>query len=84
MAKAGDRKSLRRLRSHPAWITFAGKSHGYDCHLLDISKDGAKLLADIVAPVGSRFYLSAAENASEQKVCEIIWQKNRIFGIRFV
>jgi hypothetical protein len=82
--KTNRRKRLRRARSHPAWITFVGKVGGYECRVLNASKDGARLLAEIVAPIGARFYLSAASNALDRKECEVTWQKDRMVGIRFV
>ena len=61
-----------------------GKVRGHDCSVLDVSNDGAKLLADILAPIGTRLYLSAASNALDRKECEITWRKNRMFGVKFI
>ncbi len=65
-------------------MTFVGKTKGHDCQVLEISSDGAKLLADIVAPTGARIHLSADRNVPDHRECEVVWQKNRIFGVRFV
>ena len=65
-------------------MTLAGKSRGHDCRVLEISRDGAKLLADVVAPTGTIIHLSADENDPDRKECEVIWQKNRMLGVKFV
>jgi PilZ domain-containing protein len=65
-------------------MAFVGKSSCHDCRVLEISRDGAKLSADIVAPIGARLYLSATPSGPNRKECEVVWQKNRILGVRFV
>ena len=40
-------KLLRRTRQHPSWITFENNLQSHECQILDISADGAKLVADI-------------------------------------
>jgi hypothetical protein len=53
------RRLVRKTRYHDAWITFDDNFQSYECKLLDISADGAKLVAEIDALVGSSFKLSA-------------------------
>lgn len=78
-----QRKSPRRLRGHPASIRFVGKVRDHECRVLDLSRDGAKLLADIIAPIGSKLYLSSSPHAHDGKECEVTWRKNRMVGVRF-
>jgi hypothetical protein len=82
--KDNHRKRSRRSRSHLACITFAGEARCIDCNVVDISADGAKLLSNIVAPAGTRFYLSNDPTSLERKECLVIWQRNRTLGVKFV
>jgi hypothetical protein len=51
--------------------------------MLDISADGAKLVADIAGPIGSMFRLSSVPQAVVRKSCEVVWQKGRTIGVKF-
>jgi hypothetical protein len=82
--KTNQRKSPRRMRGHPAWISFEGKVGGHGCRVLDRSREGAKLLADVVTPIGSRLFLSSNPHAVDRRECEVTWQKNRVVGVRFL
>jgi hypothetical protein len=84
MPKEYHRKSRRHFRNHQAWMTFVGKSDSFDCRVLEVSQDGAKLLADIVAPVGTRLHLSPTPNVANGKKCEVVWKKGRTLGVKFV
>jgi hypothetical protein len=82
--KTNQRKSPRRMRGHAAWISFADKVGCHDCRVLDLSQEGAKLLADVVTPIGSRLFLSSEPRRFDRRECEVMWQKNRTVGVRFV
>jgi hypothetical protein len=51
------RRLLRRTRNHSSWISFDRSVKSFECQVLDISADGAKLVADIAGPIGSKFRL---------------------------
>jgi hypothetical protein len=53
------RHLIRMTRYHGAWITFDDNVQSYECRVLDISGDSARLVARIDAPLGSSFKLSA-------------------------
>jgi hypothetical protein len=77
------RRLRRRTRQHEAWITFDRGIQSYECQVLDISADGAKLLADIVAPIGTTFRLSNVPQAVVRWSCEVVWRKGRTIGVKF-
>jgi hypothetical protein len=51
--------------------------------MLDVSADGAKLVADIEAPIGSTFQLSVVPKGIVRRECEVVWRKGRALGVRF-
>jgi hypothetical protein len=78
------RRLIRRTRQHEAWITFDRGVQSFECQVLDISTDGAKLVTDIDAPIGTLFRLSAVPQAVVRRRCEVVWRKGRTVGIKFV
>jgi PilZ domain len=56
-AQKQRRRLIRRTRQHEAWITFDRGVQSFECQVLDISADGAKLVTDIDAPIGTLFPL---------------------------
>ena len=45
--------------------------------------DGAKLVTDIDAPIGTMFRLSAVPQAVVRRRCEVVWRKLRTIGVKF-
>jgi hypothetical protein len=83
-AQKQRRRLIRRTRQHEAWITFDRGVQSFECQVLDISADGAKLVTDIDAPVGTMFRLSAVPQAVVRRRCEVVWRKGRAVGIKFI
>ena len=77
------RRLIRRTRNHSSWISFDRSVKSFECQVLDISADGAKLVADIAGPIGSMFRLSAVPQAVVRKSCEVVWRKGRTIGVKF-
>jgi hypothetical protein len=77
------RRLLRRTRQHEAWITFDRGVQSFECQVLDISSDGAKVVTDVDAPIGTRFRLSAVPQAVVRRSCEVVWRKGRTIGVKF-
>jgi len=85
MPHAEQRRRLpRRARHRSSWITFENDIRSYECQLLDVSADGAKLTADIDARIGSMFQLSVVPHAVVRQRCEVVWRKGRTIGVKFV
>lgn len=77
------RSSARKVRRHSAWITLGGDI-GYECQVVDISADGAKLISDADPRIGSSLTLSASPHATVRRPCEVVWRRGRQLGVRFV
>jgi hypothetical protein len=84
--KQQRRRLLRRTRQHQSWITFENNLQSHECQILDISADGAKLVADINAPIGASFRLSAVPQGVVRRLsCSMyvmsIYQIPSIFAV---
>ena len=77
------KRDPRKKRSHLAWITFDNDIRSYECHVLDVSAGGAKLVADIDVTIGSSFRLSVAPKSLVRKPCEVVWRRGRQIGVMF-
>jgi PilZ domain len=77
------RSSTRKARDHGAWITMDGDVRSHECHVLDVSARGAKLVADLDAQVGSSLRLSIARQSIVRKPCMVVWRKGRQIGVTF-
>jgi hypothetical protein len=82
--KQQRRRLTRRIRQHRSWITMENDIQRHECRVLDVSSDGAKLLADIDVPIGSTFRLSVGPEAAVRRKCEVLWRKGRMIGAKFL
>ncbi len=78
------RSVTRKARNHGAWITLDGDVRSHECHVLDVSAGGAKLIVDIDTPIGSLFRLSVAPHSIVRRPCQVVWRKGRQVGVTFL
>jgi hypothetical protein len=59
-----QKREPRRARQHTAWwLTFDDDFVSHECQVLDVSLNGAKLIAEIGVKIGNRFRLSTVPHA---------------------
>ncbi len=76
------KRDVRRRRHQWAWVTFDGKPSVHECRVFDVSENGAKIVIDVVAEIGTRFGLALVPHHPRQ--CEIVWRRGKTLGIKFV
>jgi hypothetical protein len=81
-SKPGLKREVRRRRHQWAWVTLEGEATVHDCRVFDVSQNGAKLVIDVAAEIGTRFELALVPHHPRR--CEIIWRRGRTLGIKFV
>jgi hypothetical protein len=52
------KREPRRARQHAAWIMFDDDFVSHECQILDVSLNGAKLVAEIGVAIGNKLRLS--------------------------
>jgi PilZ domain-containing protein len=77
------KREPRRARQHTAWLTFDNDFVSHECQVLDVSLNGAKLVAKIDVAIGSTFKLSTAPHALVRQRCEVVWRRGKMFGVMF-
>jgi hypothetical protein len=77
-------REVRRVRHVSAWIVLTGRAD-QECQILDISKNGAKLVVGgIPSQVPEKFELAFVETATKRQACEVIWRRGKMIGVHFV
>jgi hypothetical protein len=56
----------------------------HECQVLDVSLNGAKLIAEFDVAIGSTFKLSTIPDALVRQRCEVVWCRGKTFGVKFV
>ncbi len=76
------KREARRRRHQWAWVTLEGEATLRDCRVFDVSQNGAKVVIDMAAEIGTRFGLALTPHSP--RLCEIVWRRGRTLGIKFV
>jgi len=79
-----QKREPRRARRQSAWIMFDDDFVSHECQVLDVSLNGAKLVAEIEVAIGSTFKLSTVPHALVRQRCEVVWCRGKMFGVTFV
>jgi hypothetical protein len=80
-----QKREPRRARQHTAWwLTFDDDFVSHECQVLDVSLNGAKLIAEIGVKIGNRFRLSTVPHAVVRQRCEVVWCRGKMFGVKFI
>jgi hypothetical protein len=79
-----QKREPRRARRQSAWIMFDDDFVSHECQVLDVSLNGAKLVAEIDVAIGSTFKLSTVPHALVRQRCEVVWCRGKMFGVTFV
>jgi hypothetical protein len=82
LSKPRLKREARRRRYQWAWVTLEGNATVHDCRVLDVSQNGAKVITDMAAEIGTRFGLALVPYRPRQ--CEIVWRRGRTLGIKFL
>jgi len=82
LSKLKLKRETRSRRHQWAWVTLEGNVIVHDCRVLDVSQNGAKVVIDVAAEIGTRFGLALVPHQPRQ--CEIVWRRGRALGIKFV
>jgi len=76
-------REVRRARRLSAWIVLAGQAD-QECHVMDISRNGAKIIVGTSSQVPQKFDLAFTQTASKRQACEVIWRRCKMIGVQFV
>jgi hypothetical protein len=76
----GSRKSIQQY----GWLNFEGSFAARQCTVIDLSDSGAKITADDPSPVRTKLRLSFSRDVRTGRPCEVVWQRGKTFGVKFI
>jgi hypothetical protein len=74
-------REVRRARHLSAWIKVQDRATT-ECQVMDISNNGAKIVAATALAVPNRFQLAFFQG-DQTRTCEVIWRHGKVFGVKF-
>jgi hypothetical protein len=76
------KREVRRARHLSAWIIQAGNDD-QECQVMDISKNGAKIITAMPSQVPDRFELAFKQGDGERRLCDVVWRRGKTIGVQF-
>ena len=79
-----QREPRRQMNGRPARLLPGGGTTELDCAVLDIAPGGARIVTDAELDVGDRFGLALVATHSKRQRCEVVWRREKTFGVKFL
>ena len=78
-----QREPRRELRKRPTWMTVDDGVTRIECHILDVSPGGAKVVTDAALEIRDSFELALVPEHATRQSCEVVWRRGRTYGVKF-
>ncbi len=83
LARARKTRGARKSVQQPGWLVFEGSFAARPCTVIDLSDRGAKVEAGDLARSGQAC-LALSRDVRTGRPCEVVWQRGKTFGVKFV
>ena len=84
MAPARKTRGTRKSIQQAGWIVFEGSFAARPCTVVDLSDAGAKITAADPSPVRTKLRLAFSRDVRSGRPCEVVWQRGKTFGVKFI
>jgi hypothetical protein len=84
LARARKTRGARKSVRQPGWLIFEGSFAARPCTVIDLSDSGAKIEAVDVGAVPAKLRLALSRDVRTGRPCEVVWQRGKTFGVKFV
>ena len=84
MAGATRKREARKSLHQSGWITLDGGFAARPCVVQDMSTTGAKITIDDPNVLPGKLRLAFARDARTGRNCEVVWQRGKMIGVKFV
>jgi PilZ domain len=74
-------REVRRSRNLTALI-FTDGAMTTECHLLDVSHHGAKVVVEMPSLIPNQYELAFSLSNNKRR-CEVVWRRNKVLGVKF-
>ena len=79
-----QREPRRQMNGRPARLMLGDGSTELECSVLDVAPGGARIVADAALEVGDHFTFSLVAAHNRRQRCEVVWRRDRTFGVKFL
>jgi hypothetical protein len=79
-----QRRSIREHVDFPAWIDIGDNSQPRNCTVLDVSEDGARIMASYLAELPKEFWLVLSKDRTRRRHCQIVWRSDTQAGLKYL
>jgi hypothetical protein len=84
LSRARKTRSTRKSVQQPGWLIFEGSFAARPCTVVDLSDSGAKIQAGDPTPVRTKLRLAFSRDVRTGRPCEVVWQRGKTIGIKFI
>jgi hypothetical protein len=84
LSRARKTRGARKSVQQSGWLIFEGSFAARPCTVLDLSATGAKIQAGDPSPVPTKLRLAFSRDVRTGRPCEVVWQRGRTFGVKFI
>jgi hypothetical protein len=84
LTRARKTRVPRKSVQQAAWLIYDGSFAARPCTVVDLSDAGAKITAAEPSPVRSKLRLTFSRDVRSGRPCEVVWQRGKTFGVKFV
>jgi hypothetical protein len=80
---ADQRREQRQACRHTCWIILGPDRAPIECHIHNISKDGAFLVLPSGEEIPDEFQLAMTANLAVVRLCRVAWSDGQQVGVQF-
>jgi hypothetical protein len=84
LARAKKTRGPRKSVQQPGWLIFEGSFAARPCTVIDLSDTGAKVQSGEPTPVRTKLRLAFSRDVRTGRPCEVVWQRGKTFGVKFI
>lgn len=84
LARGRKVRPARKSVQQPGWLVLEGNFAARPCTVLDLSETGAKIRASASTPLHTRLRLALSRDVRTGRACEVVWQRGKTFGVKFI
>lgn len=81
---APKNRDTRKSVQQTGWITLEGGFAARQCLVHDMSSTGARLTVSDASVLSGRVRLAFSRDAKTGRLCQVVWRRDRSFGVKFV
>ena len=84
LSRARKSRGTRKSVQQPGWLIYEGSFAARQCTVLDLSDSGAKIQSSEPSPVRTKLRLAFSRDVRTGRACEVVWQRGKTFGVKFI